>query len=167
MSQSGPIVIGSDHAGYPLKQYVKKLLEYRRIVYTDVGVDSEQSADYPIYAGRVAQAVAAGRNPWGVAICGAGIGASIAANRFRGARAALCLTPDMARLAREHNNANILVFGGRITPLETAEKILDAWLESRFQGGRHKRRIDQLDDIETAIRQSEPENTDKPAAESD
>jgi ribose 5-phosphate isomerase B len=153
VSQSDPIIIGSDHAGYALKQHIKTLLDKRGIPYIDIGVDSERSADYPLYAGRVARAVAAGDNPWGIAVCGTGIGASMAVNRFRGARGALCLTPDMARLAREHNNANVLVLGGRISTQESAGKILDVWLESHFQGGRHQRRIEQLDAIERTVEQ--------------
>lgn len=147
------IIIGSDHAGFALKEHVKKQLARLGVAYHDIGAADTQSTDYPIWAGRVAQAVAGGRYKRGIAICGAGIGASIAANRFRGVRAALCTSVEMARLSRQHNNANVLVMGGRITPPETATHILETWLATEFEGGRHERRVAQLDNIENAIRE--------------
>lgn len=147
------IIIGSDHAGFELKEYIKKQLERRGIGYFDAGTFSTQSTDYPKWAGRVAKAVADGTYKRGIAICGTGIGASIAANRFRGVRAALCVNVEMARLSRSHNNANVLVMGGRITAPSAADEILEAWLAAKFEGGRHERRVCQLDDIENAIRE--------------
>lgn len=143
------IVIGSDHAGFQLKEYIKEQLARRGIPYRDVGTDSTRAVDYPLYAGRVARAVSTGEYTRGIAICGAGIGASITANRFRGVRAALCVTVEMASLARGHNNANVLVMGGRITPKHTAAAILDAWLTTPFEGGRHTHRIEQIDQATT------------------
>jgi ribose 5-phosphate isomerase B len=145
------IVIGSDHAGYQMKEHIKQQLDRLGIAYTDIGTTSTESTDYPIWAGRVAQAVSDGSYQRGIAICGAGIGASIAANRFRHVRAALCVTTEMARLSRQHNNANVLVLGGRITAPQTATEILEIWLTTKFEGDRHERRIRQLDEIEKAV----------------
>ena len=147
------IVIGSDHAGFELKEHVKKQLARLGIAYHDVGTVDTQSTDYPIWAGRVAKAVAGGKYRRGIAICGTGIGASIAANRFRGVRAALCTSVEMARLSRRHNNANVLVMGGRITAPDVASEILEAWLTTAFEGGRHVRRVCQLDDIENTAKE--------------
>ncbi|MBD3316347.1 MAG: ribose 5-phosphate isomerase B [Chitinivibrionales bacterium] len=143
----GIIAIGSDHAGFELKEFIKETLTQKGIPYKDMGTDSAGSVDYPLYAGRVARAVSAGTHHRGIAICGAGIGASITANRFRRVRAALCVTVEMARLARGHNDANILVMGGRITPKETASEILEAWLSTPFEGGRHKHRIEMIESV--------------------
>ncbi len=142
-----PIIIGSDHAGFAMKEFIKSLLEQKGLTYKDIGTNDTQSTDYPLFAGRVGREVSLGNFGRGIAVCGAGIGASIAANRFRGVRAALCINEQMAQLSREHNNANVLVLGGRITPKETASAILDIWLETPFEGGRHSRRIDMLDRI--------------------
>jgi ribose 5-phosphate isomerase B len=147
MSEKGSIIIGSDHAGYPMKEFIKSELKRLGVPYSDVGADSTEPVDYPLYAARVARAVSKGRHERGIAICGAGIGASITANRFRGVRAGLCLTEEMARLSRAHNNANVLVLGGRITPMETAAQMLRIWLETPFEGGRHERRIRQIDEV--------------------
>jgi ribose 5-phosphate isomerase B len=147
MPQTAAIIIGSDHAGFPMKEYIKSELKRLGFVYSDVGTNSTEPVDYPLYAARVARAVSNGRHERGIAICGAGIGASITANRFRGVRAGLCLTEEMARLSRAHNNANVLVLGGRITPMETAGRILSIWLETPFEGGRHERRIKEIDEV--------------------
>jgi RpiB/LacA/LacB family sugar-phosphate isomerase len=153
--KSDTIVIGSDHAGYELKEYVKTLLKARGIPFEDVGTKSAESTDYPIWAGKVALHVSQGTYARGITVCGSGIGASIAANRFKGVRAGLCVTPEMARLAREHNNANVLVLGGRILSQQEAEKILDTWLNTDFAAGRHERRAKQLDDMESTARMGE------------
>lgn len=141
------IIIGSDHAAYALKEFVKSQLDILGIPYTDVGTDSSDAVDYPLYAGRVAKAVSKGEFTRGIALCGTGIGASIAANRFKKVRAALCVTEEMAKLSRQHNDANVLVLGGRITQKETAAKILKIWLETPFDGGRHEKRKKQLDEL--------------------
>ncbi|MBD3392670.1 MAG: ribose 5-phosphate isomerase B [Chitinivibrionales bacterium] len=141
------IIIGSDHAGYEMKEHIKAELAAKGIPFEDIGTYDTTSTDYPLWAGRVAKAVSHGTREKGIAICGSGIGASMAANRFRGVRAALCITPEMARLSREHNNANVLVLGGRITTPETATEILWTWLDTAFEGGRHERRIAQIDEV--------------------
>ena len=144
-----PIVIGSDHAGWELKEEVKKYLAGKGINVRDVSEPKlNPNDDYPTYAKKVAKLVAAGGFEKGITVCGTGIGASIAANRIRGARAALCLTPEMARMSRRHNNANVLVMGGRITQPRDASMIVDAWLSTKFEGGRHQRRVDLLDSAE-------------------
>lgn len=145
------IIIGSDHGGFEMKALIKDGLEKRGIEIKDIGTNSAELVDYPVFAGRVAKAVSTGEFEKGVLICGTGIGVSMTANRFNGVRAALCLTVEMARLSREHNNANILVLGGRITSNETALAILDTWLSTDFEGGRHERRIDLIDDINSNI----------------
>jgi ribose 5-phosphate isomerase B len=148
MAQRGEcIIIGSDHGGYEMKQLIKAELIQRGFEVEDVGTDSSEAmVDYPLYAARVARGVAQGSFKRGIALCGTGIGASITANRYRGVRAALCITPHMAALAREHNDANVLVMGGRITSREDALQILDIWLNTPHQGGRHSRRIALIDD---------------------
>jgi ribose 5-phosphate isomerase B len=139
------IIVGSDHAGFEMKAVVKK--ELARLGYgcEDVGTGDTKMTDYPMWAGRVARAVSDGRYRRGIVLCSSGIGASIAANRFRGVRAALCTTVEMARLSREHNNANVLALGGRLIAPSLALKILRTWLGTRFQKGRHLRRIGQID----------------------
>jgi len=138
------IIIGSDHAGFALKEALKPVLEGSGISVTDVGTDSEAAVDYPDFGKKVAAAVSTGRFPRGIMICGSGIGMSIVANRFPNVRGALCLDPETARLSRLHNDSNILVLAGRKTDPETAATILQAWLETPFEGGRHKRRIDKI-----------------------
>jgi len=138
------IIIGSDHAGFALKEALKPVLEGSGISVTDVGTDSEAAVDYPDFGKKVAAAVSTGRFPRGIMICGSGIGMSIVANRFPGVRGALCLDQETARLSRLHNDSNILVLAGRKTDPETAKKILQTWLETPFEGGRHKRRIDKI-----------------------
>ena len=140
------LIIGSDHAGFAMKEYVKSLLTELGIVYDDIGVYNEERSDYPFYAAKVARAVAKGEYERGIALCGSGIGASITANRFRKIRAALCITEEMARLSRLHNNANVLVLGGRITSRQEVAKILPAWLSTDFEGGRHEKRIRMIDE---------------------
>jgi ribose 5-phosphate isomerase B len=140
------IIIGSDHAGYDMKEQCRDFLEDEQgIDITDVGVYSRDSSDYPNIAKKVASSIANGEYERGVLICGSGIGMSVAANRFKGVRAALCHNPYLARLSRQHNNANILVMGGRVTGPELAFEMLRVFLETDFDGGRHQRRIDLID----------------------
>jgi ribose 5-phosphate isomerase B len=144
-----PIIISSDHAGWELKEAVKEHLKAKNIPVVDVSepkYDGED--DYPKYAFRVARSVAEGTYERGITLCGSGIGVSIAANRVKGVRAALCFTPEMGRMTKVHNNANVLVLGGRTTPQEVALKIVDEWLGASFEGGKHARRIAQLDETE-------------------
>ena len=141
------IAIGSDHAGYELKESVKEYLKSKSVEVIDVGTHSEERVDYPDYAKKVCDEVRNGAN-FGILICGTGLGMSIAANKCKGIRAALCLYPDMARLAREHNNANVLVMAGRLMGKELANWTVEAFLNAEFQGGRHERRVKKLEEIE-------------------
>jgi ribose 5-phosphate isomerase B len=140
------IIIGSDHAGFAMKEYIKSELARMNYTSEDIGVFNEERSNYPLYSAKVARRVSSGEYGRGIVICGTGIGASITANRFRKVRAALCLTEEMGRLSRSHNDANILVLGGRITPFAVASKILTAWLSTPFEGGRHQERIEMIDD---------------------
>ena len=141
------IVIGSDHGGFDMKEFIKAELEKKGVDIKDVGTHNSDSVDYPVYAAQVAKAVSKGEFEKGILICGTGLGVSMTANRFKGVRAALCTSVEMARLSREHNDANVLVLGGRITPQETASAILGTWLSTGFEGDRHIRRINLIDEI--------------------
>ena len=136
--------IGADHAGLDLKNALKGHLEARGCTVCDHGVHSPESADYPIYARDVCQAVLKDQGR-GILVCGTGIGMSIAANRLRGIRAALCVCEFHARACREHNNANILCLGSRITAAGLAASILDIFLDTPFAGGRHQNRIELIE----------------------
>lgn len=140
------IAIASDHGGFELKQ---KLIEYyaeKSLNLCDLGTHSIESCDYPLIARKMTDAVLNGNADLGILICGTGIGISIAANRVKGIRAALLYDEDAARLARQHNNANIAVFGGRTQKFEDVVKYFDIFLNAMFEGGRHQRRIDELDE---------------------
>ena len=141
------VAIAGDHGGFALKQRISEHLIERGIKIADLGTDSEESVDYPEFGKACAQAVASGKADRGIVICGTGIGISIAANRIRGIRCGLCTSVEMAELSRKHNNANMLAMGGRITSVEDAIRITDAWLDTEFEGGRHSRRVDMLDSI--------------------
>lgn len=142
------ISIASDHAGFDLKESVKKILESLNVPYEDLGPDGTDSVDYPDYAVKVAKSVQKGNR--GILICGTGIGMSITANRFRGVRAALCTDPYMAEMSRKHNNSNLLALGGRTQEdPETVSEIVKTWLDTEFEGGRHQRRLDKIDQIQT------------------
>jgi len=143
-----PIIIGSDHAAYQLKEKVKVwLAEQHGIEVEDAGTHSEVSVDYPDFGIKVAQAVSTGKFERGVLICGTGIGMSMVANRLPGVRAALCNDLFSAVMSRRHNNANILVMGGRVIGDVLAMEIVDAWIETPFDGGRHQSRIEKFDRI--------------------
>ena len=139
-------IIGSDHAGYALKEQMKAILGEIGYAVEDVGCHSEDSVDYPQFGREVAARVASGEFSRGCLICGSGLGMSMIANRFRGVRAALCNDLYSAILSRRHNNANILVMGGRLIGPELAGEILTTWLTTPFEGGRHERRVAKLDD---------------------
>lgn len=141
------IGIASDHGGFALKEHLKKYLKTLNIEISDFGTDSEESVDYPIYGEICARAVADQKVERGIVCCGTGIGISIAANKVKGIRCALCTDENMAKLSRQHNNANIIALGGRTTSNEQAEKIVKVWLDTEFEGGRHQRRIDMIDNI--------------------
>lgn len=138
------IAIGSDHAGFELKEAIRKYLEFQKITVKDFGTFSTDSVDYPDYAFAVASAVAKGEFERGILICGTGLGMSIVANKVKGIRAAECITPDLAEMSRRHNNANVLTMGGRILSAEEAKNIVRVWLETGFEGGRHQRRVDKI-----------------------
>ena len=138
------IAIASDHGGYQLKEEVKKYLEDRGIEILDLGTNSEESVDYPEYGHACGEAVASGKADRGIVCCGTGIGISIAANKVKGVRCALCTAVNMAVMTRKHNDANMLAMGGRTTDTKTALEITAAWLDTEFEGGRHQRRVDML-----------------------
>ncbi len=142
------IIIGSDHAGFDLKEALKGAIGGM----TDIGTDSGESVDYPDFGVRVARAVSSGEYERGILICGSGVGMSIVANKVPGIRAALCTDVDTARLSRMHNDANILVLAGRRTDLKEAVAIVTVWLETPFEGGRHARRLDKIRNIEEESR---------------
>lgn len=135
--------IVSDHGGYQLKEELKKAFPL-----VDYGTDSEASVDYPDYAKKLGQAVESGEVDLGVAICGTGIGISIALNKMKGIRAALCHDEFTARMARRHNNANVLCIGGRVTGVEVAKALTQVFLDETFEGGRHQTRLDKIKAIE-------------------
>lgn len=142
------IGIGSDHGGYELKEYIKDFLEKEGIEYIDYGTNSLDSVDYPDYGVRVAQGVVNKEVDKAIAICGTGIGISISCNKVKGIRCALCSDTYSARMSVEHNNANILALGARVLGPDLAVEIVSTWLNAKFQGGRHKRRIDKITNIE-------------------
>ena len=141
------IALACDHAGYEMKMAIKEKLEKEGYEILDLGTDSTESVDYPIYGKAIGEAVAQGRAEKGIAVCGTGIGISIAANKVKGIRCALCPSVEMARLAKEHNNANILAMGGRTTSKELAFQMIDEWFNAEFLGGKHQRRINMLDEM--------------------
>lgn len=142
------IAIGSDHGGYELKEFVKRHLIENGVEVKDYGVFTEDSVDYPDCARPVCKAVQSGEAERGILLCGTGIGISIAANKFKGIRAALCGDVYSAKMTAEHNNSNILCLGGRVTGRELAFMIVDTWLSTPFAGGRHADRIAKVHAIE-------------------
>ena len=144
--------VGSDHAGFALKERLKARLKAQGQEVVDYGTNSEASVDYPDYGFAVAEAVARGEAERGLLVCGTGLGMSYSANKVEGIRAALCTSPEMAEMSRRHNDANILVLGGRTTPPEAADRILDTWIGSEFDGGRHVGRVQKILDYEKKVR---------------
>jgi ribose 5-phosphate isomerase B len=141
------IIIGSDHAGFPLKETVKQYIAELGYEVTDAGTDSPANVDYPDFGAVVARKVSAGEIDWGILVCGSGVGMSIVANKFPGVRAALCLDEETARMSRLHNDTNILVLAGRRTEKQLAKSIARLWLTTPFEGGRHQRRLDKITDL--------------------
>ena len=139
------IAIASDHAGYRLKERIKRHLREQGFEIEDFGADGEEPVDYPDFIRPAAESVASGRRALGIVLGGSGNGEAMAANRLRGVRCALCWNEDSARLAREHNNANMISIGARLVDEQVALRIVDAWLQAEFQGGRHLRRIRKLE----------------------
>ena len=147
------IVLGSDHAGFELKADLRDYLVRQNIAIFDMGVAEETPTDYPGIARAVAEKISRKEFERGVLICGSGIGMSIVANRFPGVRAALCHDLYTARVSREHNDANLLVLGGRLIGKELAREMIKVWLESVFQGGNHQRRLDQIESLDNEMRE--------------
>lgn len=145
MTDLRPIAVASDHAGYHHKEAIKAYLQELGHVVEDFGTSSTERVDYPDYIRPAAQAVAAGTCRRGVIFGGSGNGEAIAANKVRGIRCAVCWSEDSGRLAREHNDANMISMGERLVPLETAKAIVKVWLESKFEGGRHVARLQKLE----------------------
>ena len=142
------LAIGSDHAGFELKEEIKQYLIEKGYEVKDFGTFSKESCDYPIFGEKVGCAVASGECDEGVLVCGTGIGISLAANKVKGVRAAVVSEPVSARLAKQHNNANIIAFGARIVGSEEAKGIVDAFLSAEFLGGRHEKRVNMISEIE-------------------
>ena len=142
------ILIASDHAGFDGKEAIKKTLDEMGVEYEDLGTNSLDSVDYPDYAERVAKGVAGGMAERGILVCGSGIGMEIAANKIPGVRAALAWNEETAKLARRHNDANVVAVGGRMTPPETIDRIIRAFLTTDFEGGRHQRRLEKIKRLE-------------------
>jgi len=146
------MLLGSDHGGLQLKDAIAAFLRERAIDFQDCGTFDAESVDYPDFAEKVAGAVSRGEAESGILFCGTGIGISIAANKFPHVRAALVTDAFMAQMAKEHNNANILVLGGRVTTAEKGRKIVAAWLDADFAGGRHQSRLDKITALEQRCR---------------
>ncbi|MDO9556496.1 MAG: ribose 5-phosphate isomerase B [Coriobacteriia bacterium] len=142
------IALGSDHAGFPLKEHVRAYLVGLGHDVTDVGTYSEESCDYPDFGAAVGVLVASGEADKGVVVCGSGLGISIAANKVRGVRAVPVMDAEMAEMARRHNDANVVSLAGRYVGTARAESILDAFLTTEFEGGRHQRRVDKITALE-------------------
>lgn len=142
------IALGSDHGGFGLKARIKEYLDFHRLDYRDFGCEDESSCDYPVYAKAAAEAVASGQCEKGIVICTTGIGISIAANKVHGIRCALCTDPLMAEMSRRHNDANMLAMGAGIVGGNLAERIVEVFLTTEFEGGRHARRVGLISDME-------------------
>ncbi len=142
------IVIGNDHVAVEMKKEIIRHLEEQGYEVINAGTDSSESADYPIYGEKAARMVAAGEADLGILICGTGVGISLAANKVPGIRCVVCSEPYSAKLAKQHNNTNMLAFGARVIGTELAKMIVDEWLKAEFLGGRHQRRVDMIMEIE-------------------
>ena len=142
------LAIGCDHGGFALKEVIRTYLDQQKIPYEDFGAYSTESVDYAPIAAQAARSVAAGQADYGVLICSTGIGTSIAANKVKGVRAALCTNEFCGEMTRRHNNANILCMGGKVVDSDLAVRMLEIFLHTEFEGGRHQRRIDQIAEIE-------------------
>ena len=141
------IALACDHAGFALKKEIKSYLLSENIEVSDLGTDSEEAVDYPVYGKKCAEIVASGQADRGIILCGTGIGISIAANKVRGIRCALCTDENMADAARKHNDANMLAIGGRKTSIDKALRIVEVWLKTEFEEDRHRQRVDMLNEM--------------------
>lgn len=152
MSSFGKMIaLGSDHVGFELKEKIKVLLDEKGIEYKDYGCFGTERVNYPIYGHKVAKAVASGECEKGILFCGTGVGISLAANKVDGIRAVVCSDPYTAVLSRQHNDSNILSLGARVVGLDLAKMIVEGWLETEFEGGRHQTRVEMIRDIEKGI----------------
>lgn len=142
------IAIGNDHSAVELKNIIAEHLKEKGYEVLNLGTDSTESCDYPVYGEKVGRAVASGEADLGIAICGTGVGISLAANKVKGIRACVCSEPYTAKLSRMHNNSNVLAFGARVVGSELAKMIVDQWLDAVYEGGRHQRRVDMIHAIE-------------------
>ena len=142
------IAIGNGHTAVDLKNTISDYLKELGYEVINLGTDSRESCDYPIYGEKVGRAVADGEADLGIAICGTGVGISLAANKVKGIRACVCSEPYTAKLSRMHNNSNVLAFGARVVGDELAKMIVKEWLDAEFEGGRHQRRVDMIMEIE-------------------
>ncbi len=142
------IAIGSDHAGFEEKEKIKKTLDELGVEYEDFGTNSLDSVDYPEFGAKVGKAIASGEVEQGIVVCGSGIGIAIAANKIHGVRAAQAWNEETARLARQHNDANVLSIGARVIPEAEIPKIVRAWFDAKFEGGRHERRVEKITELE-------------------
>ncbi|MBR1601688.1 MAG: ribose 5-phosphate isomerase B [Alphaproteobacteria bacterium] len=140
------IAIASDHGGYEMKEAIKQ--HYQECDILDLGTDSTDSVDYPDFAKKMALTLFTKKADLGILICGTGVGISIAANRYKGIRAALIYSTEVAKLAKQHNNANVLVFGGRTMAVDDVINSIDTFMQSEYEGGRHQRRLDKIEDTE-------------------
>lgn len=143
------IAMGNDHTALEMKAAIKEHVEAKGYEVIDFGTNNTGSCDYPEFGEKVGRAVAAGEADYGIAICGTGIGIGIAAGKVKGIRVCTCSEPYSARLSRMHNDTNVLTFGARVIGVEMAKMIVDEWLDNRYEGGRHQRRVDQLTEIES------------------
>lgn len=142
------IGIGNDHSALELKAEIIDFLKEKGHEVVDYGTYTKDSCDYPMYGEKVGRAVVSGEVEQGILICGTGLGISLAANKVKGVRAAVCSEPYTAKMARQHNNCNILAFGARVVGAELAKLIVETWLNTEFEGGRHERRVDMIMEIE-------------------
>lgn len=138
------IAIASDHAGFDLKNEIISLLQEQKFSIIDFGTDSNESVDYPDFAYAAAESVASAESDIAIIICGSGVGVSITANKVKGVRAANCFNEEMAALARQHNNANVLTLGSRFIEVNTAKNMVNTFINTDFEGGRHQRRVDKV-----------------------
>jgi ribose 5-phosphate isomerase B len=139
------ISIGADHAGFSVKEQIRQYLESKGYNIIDKGAYSEESVDYPEFGHAVGNSVQSGESTKGIVVCGSGIGISMAANKVEGIRAALCTTSEHAKMSRLHNDANVLAIGARMTDYDVIIGIVDTWLSSEFEGGRHSRRVNKIE----------------------
>lgn len=142
------IAMGNDHSAIELKNIIKEFVESKGYEVIDFGTNTLESCDYPVFGEKVGRAVASGEADLGIVICGTGVGISLAANKVKGIRACVCSEPYTAKLSKMHNNSNVLAFGARVVGSEMAKMITEEWLDAKYEGGRHQRRVDMLMEIE-------------------